>query len=154
MLISVWLSSLSMITTKSIHAAADDIISFFLWVSYIPLCIYTISFFCKFYWSIVDLQCFVSFRYTTKWFSYMYTYIYYVSDSFPTEVITKYWGSSLCYTPGLHWPFIPYTIVCICQSQIPNLLPSRLLAFLMEIDKRPDKRIQVRLYWGPCCSSG
>ena len=23
---------------------------------------------CNFYWSIVDLQCFVSFRYTTKWF--------------------------------------------------------------------------------------
>ena len=28
---------------------------------------------CNFYWSIVDLQCFVSFRYTTKWFSYAYT---------------------------------------------------------------------------------
>ena len=35
------------------------------------------------YWSIVDLQCYLSFRCTEKWFSYTYTYIHSFSDSFP-----------------------------------------------------------------------
>ena len=35
--ISFWLTSLSMIISRSIHAAADGIISFFLWLSNIPL---------------------------------------------------------------------------------------------------------------------
>ena len=30
----------------------------------------------SFYWSIVDLQCCVSFRCTAEWFSYIYTYMY------------------------------------------------------------------------------
>ena len=30
-----------------------------------------------FYWSIVDLQCYVSFRCIAKWLSYAYTYIYF-----------------------------------------------------------------------------
>ena len=29
-----------------------------------------------FYWDVADLQCFVSFRYTTKWFSYTDTYFH------------------------------------------------------------------------------
>ena len=32
-------------------------------------------------WSRVDLQCWVSFRYTTKWYSYIY--IFFFSDNFP-----------------------------------------------------------------------
>ena len=37
-----------------------------------------------FYWDVADLQCFVSFRYTTKWFSYTDTYIHkYVSPTLP-----------------------------------------------------------------------
>ena len=43
------------------------------------------------YWSIVDLQCCVSFRGTAKWFSYTYTYICSFSDSFSIEVITECW---------------------------------------------------------------
>ena len=40
-----------------------------------------------FYWSIVDLQCHVSFRCTAQWFSYTYIYIYVIYIS----VKTKYW---------------------------------------------------------------
>ena len=40
-------------------------------------------------WSIVYLQCYISFRYTVKWFSY--TYIYSFSDSCPILVVTEYW---------------------------------------------------------------
>ena len=59
--------------------------------SLVPL-FHHVSFFIYFtlYWSIVDLQCCVSFRCSAKWFSYVYIYIYiYIhthilfSDSFP-----------------------------------------------------------------------
>ena len=40
---SVWLTSLSMIISRSIPVAASGIISFFLWLSNIPLCICTTS---------------------------------------------------------------------------------------------------------------
>ena len=42
----------------------------------------------KFYWSIVDLQCCVSFRYIAKGLSY--THIHSFSDSFLTKVTTEY----------------------------------------------------------------
>ena len=45
----------------------------------------------NFYWSIVDLQCCVSFRCTGKWISYTYTYIYSFLDSFSIQAITEYW---------------------------------------------------------------
>ena len=66
------------------------------------------------YWSIADLQCCVSFRYTAKWFHYPYTCIHYFSDSFPIWLLQhsiKY--SSLCYTVGPHWLSILYMVVCI-----------------------------------------
>ena len=40
---TVWLTSLSMIVSRSIHVAANGIISFFLWLSNIPLCISSLS---------------------------------------------------------------------------------------------------------------
>ena len=47
--------------------------------------------FCKFYWSIVGLQCCDNFCCATNWFSYTYTPIHSFSDSFPRWIITKYW---------------------------------------------------------------
>ena len=47
-------------------------------------------FLCKFCWSIVDLQCWVSFRCIAKGFSNTYTYVKSSSDSLPKYVITEY----------------------------------------------------------------
>ena len=59
-----------------IQAATEVLVQYFL---PIPM-----SFF---FLSTVDLRCCVSFRCTAQWI-----YIYSFSDSFPLEVITKYWG--------------------------------------------------------------
>ena len=42
----------------------------------IPLFIHSFILYLLFYWSIVDLQCCVSFKCTAKWFSYTYVYIH------------------------------------------------------------------------------
>ena len=58
-----------------------------------------VSFIKKFYWSIVDLQCCVSFRYTAERISYTYSHSFFL-DSFPILTITEYCNvqNSLCYT--------------------------------------------------------
>ena len=87
-----------------------------------------------FNWSIADLHGSVSFKCTTKQFSYIYyIYIYniYPSNSFP-QVITKFKYSSMCYTVVLVIYFIYSSVcvcVCVCSMQLnfdnqvfPNLL--------------------------------
>ena len=65
----------------------------------------------------VDLQYCDSFRCTAKWFSYLYTCIYSVSNSFPIQVITEYWAEfPVLYTTPC-WLSILNTAVCTCQSQ-------------------------------------
>ena len=74
-----------------------------------------------FYWSIVDLESCVSFRCTAKYISYTYTYICSLSDSFPIQSLHSTEQISLCYTVGPCCLSILYIVVCICQSQPPNL---------------------------------
>ena len=75
-----------------------------------------------FYWTIVDLQCCVSFRCMAKWFICMYTYTFIrFQILFPCKLSQNIEQSSLCYTVGPCWLSILCIVVCICQSQSPNL---------------------------------
>ena len=76
-----------------------------------------------FYWSIVDLQCHVSFRCTAKWFIYIYVYIYiyFFQILFHYRLLQDIEYSFLCYTVDLCWLSILYIVVYICSSQAPNL---------------------------------
>ena len=79
----------------------------------------SLFFLINFYWSIVDLQCCVSFSCTAKWISYTYTYIHCFLDAFPIQVITGYWVE----LPVLYNRFLSilYIVMCIYQSQYPNI---------------------------------
>ena len=75
-------------------------------------------YFSKFYWPTDDLHCCDNFCCTTKWFSYTYTHIHSLSDSFPIKIITEYWVEfPVLYSRSPHWPDIPYTSV---HRSIPN----------------------------------
>ena len=52
-----------------------------------------------FNWIIVDLQCCVSFRYTAKWFSYTYIYLFF-QILFHYKLLQNTGYRSLCYTVG------------------------------------------------------
>ena len=69
--------------------------------------------FFEFTLSIVDLQWFFSFRCTAEWFSYKYTYIHSLSDSFSYRLLWNIDYSSLCYIVGPYWLSILYTVVCV-----------------------------------------
>ena len=104
--------------------------------------LFTLCLFKKF-WSVVDLQCHVSYRYTALWLSctyimcvyvyicmYIYnyiciyihthTYIFFL-DSFPYRLLQNIDYSSPCYTVGACWLSILYTVVHICLFQTPNV---------------------------------
>ena len=69
-----------------------------------------------FYWSIIDLQCCLSFWHTAKWLSYTYlhAYTYSFSFSFPLWFITGFWIHSLCCTVGPCCLCILNIVVFIC----------------------------------------
>jgi len=87
----------------------------------------TVSFYFKkiylfFYWSIVDLQCCISFR-SAKWFRYIYAYIRIIFQIlFPYMLLQNIVYSSLYCTVGPCYLPIWHIGVCICCSLIP-LLP-------------------------------
>ena len=64
----------SHISQKLLFPKLDTLISFNSFCLYVPH-LYFIFYF-NFYWSVVDLQCCISFRCTAKWISYTYTYIH------------------------------------------------------------------------------
>ena len=66
-----------------------------------------------FYWSIVNWQGCVSFRYPAKWFSYLQIYVYSFSDSFPFRLLKDVEYSFLWYTVGPYCLSILYIIVCV-----------------------------------------
>ena len=71
------------------------------------------NFFSFFNWSLVDIQCCVSFRCTAKWFSYnIYMYIFQIL--FPYRLLQNIDYSSLCSRVGPCWLSILYIVVCMC----------------------------------------
>ena len=58
----------------------------------------TFYFILFFNWSIVDVQCCVSFRCTAKWFSYIYIHIFLFQILFHYRLLQDIEYSSLCYT--------------------------------------------------------
>ena len=72
-------------------------------------------FFCN--WSIVDIQCCVSFRYLAKWFSYIK-----FSRFFSLIDYYRILSTVPCaYTVCPCWLSIICIVVCTCESQTPNL---------------------------------
>ena len=59
-----------------------------IYISFSENCLFIAGFF--FNWSVVDLQCCVSFYCTTEWFRYIY-YVCSFSDTFPLWFIVGYW---------------------------------------------------------------
>ena len=79
------------------------------------------------HWSIIELQCCVSFRCIATWFSY--TYIPSFQILFPYKLLQNIELSSLCYTVGPFWLSILHIIMYICSSQPPNLSLSPFFPF-------------------------
>ena len=64
----------------------------------------------------IDLQCYVSFRCTAKWFSFINKFSF--SDSFSIQLITKYWVEfPMLYSKSL-------LFICFIHSRVHMLLPN------------------------------
>ena len=76
-----------------------------------PLAFFKRNIYIFFNWSIVDLQCCVSFRCSAKWFSYT-TYIsFFFQILFPYRLLQNADSRSLCYTVGPWWLSILYIVI-------------------------------------------
>ena len=73
-------------------------------------------------WSLVDLQCWISFKFIAKWFSCMCEYINSFSDSFPMRVIMQCWAefSVWCSRSLLNICFIYNSVFMLIQNPYPS----------------------------------
>ena len=68
------------------------------------LCMYQVFFLKTNVWSIVDFQCYISFRYTEKCINYTYTYVHpFLMIIFPYRLLQSIEQSSLGYKAGSCW---------------------------------------------------
>ena len=78
----------------------------------------------NFYWSVVALQCGVSFCCAAKWISHADTYICSILDFLPIQVAVEHWVEfpvlfvNLFYAPYQWW-----STVCVCVYRISQFLP-------------------------------
>ena len=114
----------------------------------------------KILWSIVDLQCCLSFRYMVEWISYIYTYLLYFgyfSHIDHYRVLSRDLHAINCVNRSLLVIYFTYSSVymCVCQALSPDLppplctLPNQLLAahFVtdtsLELRSQPDFTIHM-----------
>ena len=113
----LWLTSLSITISRSIHCCKWHLFHCCLQLSSIPLCIYTTSLLLTLVLLEYTLQCDVSFRCIAKWLSYTYTYIPLIFFS-----ILVY-PRMLSIVPNSRTLFID----SICNTEVPSIpLPSPL----------------------------
>ena len=101
------------------------------WICFLYFIFFSFFFFLNlFYWSMVDLQCCLSFQCTAKWFSYTSIYILF-HILFHYGLLQDMEYSSLCYTVGPDCLSILYIIVFFfhfhkttCLSQWGDPLPA------------------------------
>ena len=94
------------------------------------------------YWSIIALQCCVSFCYITKWISYAYTYIRICPPSWASlppalSHLSKWsWSTesiSLCYAAPSHQPTILHMVVYVGRCYSHFALPAHVIKSILYV---------------------
>ena len=87
--------------------------------------LFSLIYFFNFHWNIVDLQYQVSFRYTVKWFSYIYTYIPILFKIlFHNRLLKDTEYSFPCYTVGTSWLSILHVVLLLSHSVMSDSMTS------------------------------